>query len=100
MSKNNKKTFSRPRNVSPVEVLNMDVISYMNDDDILRRLDFLFTEKEKVSHANVDPTPWEIEICYAQRELKIRSGRKSLHERYLRDNRIEDHQEEQSIVVN
>lgn len=98
MSKNNKKSFSRPRNVNPVEVMNMDVIGYMNDDDILRRLDFLFSEKDKVLQANIDPTPWEVEICYAQRELKIRNGRKALHERYLKENRIEDAQEESTFV--
>ena len=90
MSKN-KKSFSRPqRNVNLPEIVDIDMLSCTSDDDLGRRMDHLYSEKDKVNSLNFDPTPWEIEICYVQRELGIRNNRKFLHEKYVRENRFED----------
>lgn len=87
MSKN-KKSFSRQRsnNVPLPEVVDIDSLSYTNDEDLLRRLDNLYSEKEKAYVANFDLSPWEIEICYVQRELEIRDNRKFFHDKFLKEN--------------
>lgn len=66
------------------ERMDMDVLSYLNDDDLLRRLDFLLTEKDRAAAAEADTLrPWEVEVCYVQRELRIRSARRAAHERWV-----------------
>lgn len=93
MSKN-KKSFSKPRNnFNPVDVIDIDTLSYSNDDDLIRRLDHLFNEKDKVNQSNMDSVAWEVEICYVQRELRIRNGRKAAHEKYLREHKSEFQEE-------
>lgn len=97
MSKN-KKSFSRARsNVNPVDVVDMDTLSYANDDELIRRLDYLFDEKDKLNQHNLDSTPWEIEICYVQRELRVRNARKTAHEIYLREHNRYEVQEDSSL---
>lgn len=68
------------------DVINMDDLSYTNDDDLERRYNLLTSEREKVAQTGGDPTAWEIEIAYVQRESKIRSTRRNAHERYVRSN--------------
>ena len=90
MNKTNKKSFSRQRNVNLPEIIDIDMLSCTSDDDLNRRVDHLFFEKDKANSLSFDPTPWEIEICYVQRELGIRNNRKNLHEKYVKENRFED----------
>lgn len=88
MSKN-KKSFSRQR-VNLPEVVDIDMLAYTSDDDLSKRLDYLYSEKDKAYDANFDLAPWEVEICYVQREFGIRNNRKYLHEKYIKENRFED----------
>lgn len=89
MSKN-KKSFTRQR-INLPEVIDSDSIAYASDDDLSRRLDYLYSEKDKAYEANYDLSPWEVEICYVQREFGIRNNRKYLHEKYVKEHRFEDH---------
>jgi hypothetical protein len=68
------------------EVIDMDSLSYYDDDSLERRHGFLQNEREKVVGEGLDANPWEVEICYVQREIKIRSTRRALHEKYIRSN--------------
>lgn len=91
MSKN-KKALSRQRNsnIATPEVIDADTLSYTSDDDLMRRLDYLYSEKDKAYNSNFgDLTSWEVEICYVQRELGIRNSRKFLHEKFLRENQAQ-----------
>lgn len=92
MSKKNNNNKKSNRNSSYYEshdlpeIINMDDLSYTNDDDLERRYNLLSSEREKVAQTGGDPTPWEIEIAYVQRESKIRGARRAAHERYVRSN--------------
>ena len=68
------------------EVIDMDSLSYYDDDGLERRHNQLQSEREKALSGGHEPTPWEIEICYVQREMKIRTSRRAAHEKYLRTN--------------
>lgn len=74
------------RGVELPEVIDMDSLSYYDDDGLERRHNFLQGEREKVINEGLDSNPWEVEICYVQREIKIRSTRRALHEKYVRSN--------------
>lgn len=67
-------------------VVDMDTLSYYDDDHLDRYHGHLQSEREKISHSGGDVTAWEVEICYAQREMKIRNSRRIAHERYVRMN--------------
>lgn len=68
------------------EIINMDNLSYFDDENLETLLIQLQNEREKILHAGNDPQAWEIEICYVQREMKIRTSRKVAHEKYLKYN--------------
>lgn len=83
---NTNKTYTRNNQINAPEVRNMDVLSYASDDELERLHAHLQEEREKISRFSDDVTLWEIEICYVQREMRIRSTRKAAHERYLKTN--------------
>lgn len=68
------------------DVVNMDVLSYCSDDELENRISFMNSERERALNLNVDPRPWEEEICYAQRELRVRNVQRFMHDKYLRTN--------------
>lgn len=68
------------------EVINMDSLSYFDDDNLERLHNHLQNEREKAARFTEDLLPWETEICYVQREMRIRNQRRVLHERYLKNN--------------
>lgn len=68
------------------QVIDMDTLSYCDDDYLQGILNHLQSEREKLSQEGIDTLPWEVEICYVQREMKIRNTRRSLHEKYVRNN--------------
>jgi uncharacterized protein YggL (DUF469 family) len=68
------------------EVVDMDSLSYFDDESLERRHNHLQSDRDKAAHEGVDLLPWETEICYVQREIKLRSNRRALHEKYLRSN--------------
>lgn len=88
MKKNvSKKSYSNnQRSYSLPQVIDMDTLSYYDDDYLQGILNHLQDEREKVLHEGIDTLPWEVEICYVQREMKIRTTRRSLHEKYVRSN--------------
>lgn len=92
MKKNIKKSTSTTKpgyyrgNHDLPEVVDMDSLSYYDDDSLDRHHGRLQAEREKVQTDGQDTLPWEVEICYVQRELKIRSNRRAAHERYIRSN--------------
>lgn len=85
------------RNVDYPEVVDMDTLSYATDDELVRRQDFLFSERERYLREEVDVRPWESEICYVQRELKIRYVRRLAHDRYLNTQGAEIYQDKNYV---
>lgn len=86
MKKNTKKIPGGNYNNDFPEVINMDSLSYYDDNNLESLLEYLQSEREKVVQTGQGALAWEIEICYVQRELKIRSTRKLLHEKYMKNN--------------
>ena len=84
IKKTQARTSFRNHQIDYPEMVDMDTLSYASDDDLDRRMGFLAAERERAVHSDIDPRPWEEEICYVQRELRIRSGRRFAHDRYLR----------------
>ena len=68
------------------EVVDMDTLSYALDEELERHYVFMNEERDKALDVSVDGRPWEVEIAYVQRELKIRATRRIAHEKYLRNN--------------
>lgn len=67
-------------------VVDMDSLSYYDDDHLERYHSHLQAEREKAFHNGGSSQAWEVEICYAQREMKIRNARRIAHEKYVRMN--------------
>jgi hypothetical protein len=65
-------------------IINMETLSYASDEDLERHVTYLQAERDRAARSEYDLRPWEVEICYLQRELKIRNDRRIAHERYLR----------------
>lgn len=92
MKKNIKKSTTRMSNsnnngyMDLPEVINMDSLSYFDDENLDRLHNHLQNEREKAARFTEDLTAWEVEICYVQREMRIRNQRRVLHERYLKAN--------------
>lgn len=88
MKKSTKKTVrsSARMYMDPPDVANMDDLSYAIDDELERRVSYLFSERDRAASMDVDTRPWEEEISYVQREIKIRIGRRAAHDRYVRSN--------------
>lgn len=72
--------------VNQPEVYNMDALSYASDDELERLHNHLQDEREKASRVTDSLVSWETEICYVQREIKIRNSRRVAHEKYVRNN--------------
>lgn len=90
MKKNiNKKTVTKNYNngyLDLPEVINMDNLCFFDDDSLERLHGNLQTERERAARHTEDLTPWEVEICYVQREMRIRNSRRIAHEKYVRNN--------------
>ena len=67
-------------------VIDMDSLACMSDDELVRLHSHTQTEKDRAGRREELATAWEIEACYVQRELQIRSERRRAHEAYLRSN--------------
>ena len=68
------------------EIVDMDSLSYYDDEALDRHHGRLQNEREQAQQEGQDTLPWEVEICYAQREMKIRNTRRAMHDRYIRSN--------------
>lgn len=88
MKKNTKKAFNNSFDLDQdlPQIVDMDSLSSYDDDQLDRYHNQLQSEREKIVHSGTDPQPWEVEICYVQREIKIRNARRVAHEKYLRTN--------------
>jgi hypothetical protein len=63
----------------------------MMDDDELHNLGrSLFDSISRVSRMNLNPYPWEVELCYVQREMNLRSTRRAAHAEWLSKNPPEE----------
>lgn len=81
----NKSNYHRGAYDAP-DVIDMDTLSYFDDESLDRQHGRLQSERERVLSDGQDALPWEVEICYVQRELKLRSSRRAAHEKYIRSN--------------
>lgn len=90
MKKNTKKAFGGSNfdlsDQDLPQIVDMDSLSSYDDDHLDRYHNHLQSEREKVLHSGSDTHPWEVEICYVQREIKLRSARRVAHEKYVRTN--------------
>ena len=82
----NKKSKNTREDAEFPSVIDMDTLSCMSDDELVRLHANIQNEKDRMSRREDVVIAWEIEACYVQRELKIRSDRRNAHEVYLRSN--------------
>lgn len=66
-------------------VVDIDTLSYMNDEELKRLYTHSQNEKDHGTHNDLI-LAWEVEVCYVQRELQIRADRRHAHEMFLRSN--------------
>jgi hypothetical protein len=63
--------------------INMDDLATVDDDVLSNMLRSLNDSIARATGHGLNPMPWEVELCYAQREAQIRTLRKELHAKYL-----------------
>lgn len=97
MSKKSYSKNSNRENEYPT-VVDMDTLSYMNDEDLGKLHVSLHAEKDRMPKSEDALAAWEKEICYVQRELKIRADRRNEHEQYLRSNPQDNYYEDDHLV--
>ena len=76
----------RSNDIDLPTAIDMDTLSCVLDDELERRHSYLLTERERAARLECNLAPWETEICYVQRELKIRFDRRAAHEKFIRSN--------------
>jgi hypothetical protein len=65
------------------EQINRDYIAVM-DDETLYNLGRSFSDSiNRVGRFNLNPYPWEVELCYVQQEIQLRSSRRNAHATWL-----------------
>ena len=79
MSKNNKKQNPIP---FPQKV-NMDDLAVIDDDSLMNMHRSLVDSVSRAAGHGLNPAPWEVELCYVQRESQIRTARKEAHAKYV-----------------
>ena len=67
-------------------VVNMDKLCFFDDDSLEKLHSNLRAERDSAFRYTDNLTPWEVEICYIQREIRIRSLRRVTHDTYIRNN--------------
>jgi len=60
-----------------------DVLSTMNDEELHKTQESLFDCIERVVKYGLNPYPWEVELCYLQQEIQVRSIRLAAHHNWL-----------------
>ena len=71
------------RTIEYPEMIDVDVLTYMMDEDVDRRCRYLQHDRDIAARAGLDLYSWDVEICYAQRESQLRHDRREAHSRYL-----------------
>ena len=87
---------SNYRGIDLPNVVDMDTLAYASDDDLDRHASYLHNERDRASRFEYDVRPWEVEIAYIQRELKIRHDRRLAHEKYMQSSAMLDFNDDQS----
>jgi hypothetical protein len=65
------------------EQIGRDYITVM-DDETLYNLGRSFSDSiNRVARFNLNPYPWEVELCYVQQEIQLRSSRRNAHAVWL-----------------
>ena len=79
-------TKKAPVSLNLPDFIDIDELSYASDEELIRRVTHLMSDRDKAARIGYDLNPWEVEICYVQRELKIRQDRRIAHEKFLARN--------------
>lgn len=95
-----KKNITKKQQVSVnlPEIVDIDELSYASDDELIRRVTHLVGDRDRAARAGYTLDAWEVEICYVQRELKIRQDRRVAHDKYLASHGEFAHQNNDSYV--
>lgn len=92
------------RGVDLPNVVDMDTLAYASDDELERHASYLHAERDRASRFEYDLRPWEVEISYIQREMKIRHDRHLAHERFMQSSAMldlgDDLSEDKTVVLN
>jgi len=75
-AKSNRSSRRRSTTVQRSMLFTIDQLGELPDDDLVRRAVQLRADIENVRRDRCSSTPWEIELCYVQRELDLRNSRK------------------------
>ena len=67
-----------PGKLDPVYVATVD------DDELHRNAQYLIDSIKRVDRMNLNSYPWEVELCYIQREMQLRSVRRAAHAEWLK----------------
>ena len=73
----------KPRRFTQPIILNSDAIGSMEEPEIKTRIENLSAELDEIGDVERGK-PWEVELCYLERELQIRKLRSQLHTQYLK----------------
>lgn len=63
--------------------INMDDLAIVDDENLSSMYRSLTDSIGRASGVGLNPAPWEVEMCYVQREMQIRTTRKEAHVKYL-----------------
>jgi len=86
MSKNVKTNKVKSHNDSPLnfpQKHTFDELAVIDDDILLGLHKNLIDSVNRAGSHGLNSAPWEVELCYVQRELQIRSIRRDAHTQYL-----------------
>ena len=82
----NKTNNAGVKTASPIpfpQKLTFDELAVIEDDVLLNLQKSLTDSIGRVNGHNLNPEAWEKELCYVQREVQIRIGRREAHMKYL-----------------
>ncbi len=60
-----------------------DVLSTMGDEELHRSQRSLIDCIERVTQYGLNPYPWEVELCYLQQEIQVRTTRLQAHQNWM-----------------
>ena len=77
----NKNTYESP---IPFPVRHsFDELAVMDDESLSELGRSLNDSVHRAGSHGLNSTPWEVELCYVQRESQVRSARREAHQRYV-----------------
>jgi len=63
--------------------IDRDYIAVMDDETLHNLGRSLSDSINRVTRFNLNPYPWEVELCYVQQEMQLRSSRRTAHAAWL-----------------